>query len=212
MSFSLRSVRWIGLHLLVLAISLAWVTPAFAARATCNSAGGTWSGSDADNGTCTYPAGHPLTVTSCGAYKIQYQVTFVANVETDTDCILFPPSRPATRLGTNGGSETSVVLPIKGSWKGSVEFFGGTCKQNCTVDTVLPALAKENMLVTPLATVYVRLDGGVGNGSYQVCFNNPLNESLSLYQFIGGTWWPVNRSTSNPVCAVASGDGAFYLR
>jgi hypothetical protein len=114
-------------------------------------------------------------------------------------------------LGTNGGSEVDVVLPIKGGWKGYVTFFGGTCKQNCTVDSVLPTLAKQSILVSPLATVYVRVDGGVGNGSYQVCFANPLNDSLSLYQFISGTWWPVNHSTNNPICTVASGDGAFYL-
>lgn len=210
MSSSLRLIRLISLPLLVLAITLVWVTPAFAAEAACTAAGGTWSGVDADNGTCSYSAGNLTAVSSCGSSRERYQVSYVANVETDADCI--PMSRPATRIGTNGGSDTNFVIHIKGSWKGYVEFFGGTCKQNCTIDSVLPALAKESIIVTPLATVYVRVDGGVGTGSYQVCFSNPLNESLNLYQFIGGTWWPVNHSTSNPICAVASGDGAFYLR
>jgi hypothetical protein len=208
MTASLRRMRLISLPLLVLVISFAWATPAFAAEAVCTAAGGEWSGNNADNGTCTYPAGNSTAVSSCDSSIKSYQVTYVADVETDSNCIL---SRPATRVGTNGGSVTDITLPIKGKWKGYVEFFGGTCKQNCTVDSVLPALAKQSLLVTPLASVYVRIDGGVGAGSYQVCFANPLNESLNLYRFIGGTWWPVNRSIRNPICTLASGDGAFYL-
>lgn len=208
MRVSLRWIRIFSVSLLVIAIPLAWASPAYAAEANCTSTGGTWSGIDADNGTCTYPTGSSMAVASCGSSKVPYEVTYASNVETDANCLR---TRTATRISSDGGSPTNFVLHIKGSVKGTVEFFGGTCQQNCTIDTVLPDNAKESLDDVPLATVYVRIDGGAGTGSYHVCFSNPLGEGLNLFQFVGGNWILASHSHGNPICTVASGDSAFYL-
>lgn len=193
---------------LVLALALIWVSPAYAAESFCTSHGGTWSGVDADNGTCTYPAGHPDAKEACESNKIPYSVTYVANVETDVSCIR---TRTNTRILSSEAPQTSFILRLKGDHNGYVEFFSNSCINSCTIDSVLPDLARNSTIDVPLATVYVRVDGGAGNGSYRVCFENPYAEGLNLYQFIGGNWWLVNFSHSNLVCALASGDGAFYL-
>jgi hypothetical protein len=198
----------VSMSMLVLFASLALVTPALAAEADCLAAGGTWNGVDADNGTCSYPAGSTAAVNACVYATSAYEETFVANAKTESECTHSPSQ---TRIASNGGSEVTFTLPIKGPVKGTVEFFGGTCKQNCTVDTILPSLAKEMLDQTPLATLYVRVDGGAGTGSYRVCFSNPLGEGLNLYQFLGGSWILVSFSHHNPICATASGDSAFYL-
>lgn len=206
-----RGLRIFTAVFLVLIITLLSTSPAYAAEDACTLAGGTWSGVDPDNGTCTYPPGNPVAVAACGSSTIVYEVTYEFDTEMDAICIetRVPPSE--TRIRSNGGSEESFVLRLKGDRNGWVEFFGGSCKQNCTIDSILPELAKESTIDTPLATLYVRVDGGAGTGSYRVCFNNPYGEGLNLYQFIGGNWWLVNFSHSNPICALASGDGAFYL-
>ena len=206
-----RGLRIFTAVFLVLIITLLSTSPAYAAEDACTLAGGTWSGVDPDNGTCTYPLGNPVAVAACGSSTIVYEVTYEFDTEMDAICIetRVPPSE--TRITSNGGSEESFVLRLKGDRNGWVEFFGGSCKQNCTIDSILPELAKESTIDTPLATLYVRVDGGAGTGSYRVCFNNPYGEGLNLYQFIGGNWWLVNFSHSNPICALASGDGAFYL-
>lgn len=196
---------------LVLAMALVWVSPAYAAEADCTSNGGTWSGMDADNGTCTYPAETSVAGAACGSEKAIYTVTFEFDTETDATCFIPGAVRTHTRIYSSEDTQTGFVLRLKGDRNGSVEFFDNSCINSCTIDSVLPGLARNNTIDVPLATVYVRIDGGAGNGSYRVCFNNPYGEGLNLYQFIGGNWWLVNFSHSNPICVLASGDGAFYL-
>lgn len=204
----IRKTRILAIPFLALTLALIWVSPAYAAESFCTSNGGTWSGVDADNGTCTYPAGNPTAKSACESPKVPYEVTFVSNVETDASCIR---TRTNTRIVSEEDPQTGFILRLKGDRNGTVEFFNGSCINSCTIDSVLPDLAKESTIDTPLATLYVRVDGGAGNGSYRVCFNNPYGEGMNLYQFIGGNWWLVNFSHNNPICALASGDGAFYL-
>jgi hypothetical protein len=208
MTSSVRWFRLIAALILVLVAALASASPAFAAESDCLAAGGTWSGVDADNGKCTYPSGSTTAVNNCISIHASYEETFVTNAKTDSRCFYTPSG---TRIASDGGSDTAFTMPIKGPVKGSVEFFGGSCKVNCTVDTTLPLLAKELLDQSPLATVYVRVDGGAGTGSYRVCFSNPLGEGLNLYQFVGGGWSLVSHTHGNPICATASGDSAFYL-
>jgi hypothetical protein len=82
---------------------------------------------------------------------------------------------------------------------------------NCTINAQLPATPKEELWTTPLATLYVRVDGGFGTGSYLVCFENMYGASRTIYQFFEGVWTPIARSHSNPICATASGESSFYL-
>jgi hypothetical protein len=193
---------------LVLALALVWVSPAYAAESFCTSDGGTWSGTDADNGTCRYSLGSSVVLAACGSYTNVYEVTYEFDVEVDSVCI---PWVSGTRILPPEDPQAGFILRLKGDRNGYVEFFADSCINSCTIDSILPALAKENTIDIPLATLYVRVDGGAGSGSYRVCFDNPYNEGLNLYQFIGGNWWLVNFSHSNPICALASGDGAFYL-
>ena len=206
-----RTLQISFVAILVSVIAFAWVSPAYAAEDACTLDGGTWSGIDPDNGSCTYPPGNPIAVAACGSSTTVYEVTYEFDTEMDVICIetRVPPSE--TRIRSNGGSEENFILRLNGDRNGWVEFFGGSCLQNCTIDYILPDLAKESTIDTPLAALYVRVDGGAGTGSYRVCFNNPYGEGMNLYQFIGGNWSLVNFSHSNPICAVASGDGAFYL-
>ncbi len=203
-----RTLQISLVSILVLILAFAWVSPAYAAESTCTSNGGTWSGIDSDNGSCTYPAGNPIALSACEFPKIPYVVNYESGIETDASCVR---TRTGTRILSEDDPHTAFVLRLKGDRNGYVEFFDGSCLNSCTIDSVLPDLAEESTIDTPLATLYVRVDGGAGTGSYRVCFNNPYGEGMNLYQFIGGNWWLVNFSHSNPICALASGDGAFYL-
>lgn len=101
-----------------------------------------------------------------------------------------------------------------GSNSGSVTFPAGACPQKCTAGSTLPGPAKNSLPDGAMATIYVRVvdDGGAaGTGSYTVCFNNPDDEALTIYRYVGGAWVAIQVATTNPVCVSASGDGAFYL-
>jgi hypothetical protein len=209
---SIRKLSFVFIPLLALTLALIWVSPAYAAESDCIANGGVWSGIDADNGACTYPQGNSFSVAACGSEKAIYVATYEFDTQSDASCIVPPGNtRSNTRIYSPGDAQTGFVLRLKGDHNGYVEFFDSSCINSCTIDSVLPSLAKENTIDVPLATLYVRVDGGAGNGSYRVCFDNPYGQGLNLYQFIGGNWWLVNFSHSNPICALASGDGSFYL-
>lgn len=193
---------------LVLLLALVWVTPAFAAQSLCTSNGGTWDGVDADNGTCTYPAGSSIAIAACGSDGFPYVITYVADVEEKAECV----GQGQTQVSSEGPVEAGFTLRLGGEKNGFVEFFAGSCDQNCTIDTNIPNLAEDSIIVTPLATLYVRVDGGAGSGSYRVCFENTTAGRVSIYRSIGGVWYPIAGPSGNGlVCATASGDGAFYL-
>jgi len=206
-----RQNRIVVAVFLVFAVASLWTSTAYAAEDACTLAGGVWSGSDPDNGVCTYPPGNAVAVAACASSSAIYLVTFEFDFEISSTCIEtgVPPSK--TRVVSDGGSETNFILRLKGDRNGWVEFFGGSCQQNCTIDHILPDLTEQSLDDTPLATLYVRVDGGAGMGSYRVCFSNPLGEGLNLYQFVGGNWILAAHSNSNPICSEANGDSAFYL-
>ncbi|MEX2160650.1 MAG: hypothetical protein WD751_01945 [Anaerolineales bacterium] len=193
--------------LIVLLLALVWATPAFAASAhACAAAGGTWKGPDAENGKCVYPAGSATAVAACGSSQPSYTVFFESDVQVATLC-----GGGGTTVHSNGPADEPFTLKLGNGKNGWVTFFSSACKHNCTIDSVLPAFARTEIWTTPLATMYVRVDGGASLGGYQVCFNNPSGNLWTIYQFFGGVWDVAARSTGSPVCATASGDASFFL-
>jgi hypothetical protein len=192
--------------LLVLALSLVWVVPAYAQENECIDAGGTWSGVDDENGRCTYPAGNAEAVAACGVATVGYRITYMDGQEIKAGC-----GSGATVRSSMGPALESFTLRLGSERNGWVTFFDNACAKNCTVDWQLPGVAESATLVSPVATMYVRVDGGASAGGYQVCFTNPNGLSHTIYQFIGGVWWPIARSTGATICGQANGDGAFFL-
>lgn len=177
----------------------------------CEDGGGTWVGSDAWNGTCTYPPGVFQAESPCNDTQI-----------VQTTIVYFPFSRTFHCINvTSGGEEyshnsgQSADEPIRlctqaaGEWRCSY-FNEGTCAVNCYIDPHLPAGAQAALPGGVISTLYVNISPDPG-GFYSVCFENPDNVSFTIYQYLGGVWVPLMTSTINPVCASASGDGSFYL-
>lgn len=192
---------------LVLLLSLVLVTPASANQALCTGSGGTWDGPDANNGKCFYEAGSSIAVSSCVSSVPTYVVTYVGGVEVSSQCFY----GGMTAVKSDGPSAESFTLTLGRGKNGWVTFAAGTCDVNCTINTQMPQEAKDQLFVTPHAAIYVRVDGGFGTGGYQVCFENPYGAERTIYQFTGGTWWPISRSTNTTICGFGSGDSAFYL-
>lgn len=190
----------------VLVASLIIATPAFAAEFQCVTAGGTWSGVDEENGRCTYPAGNAEAVAACGSSTVGYRVNYLEGQEVKAGC-----GSGGTVRSSLGPELESFTLRLGGERNGWVTFFDDACAQNCTIDWQLPGVADSATLVSPVATLYVRVDGGAGAGGYQLCFTNPNGLSHTIYQFISGVWWPIARSTGASICGQATGDGAFFL-
>lgn len=190
--------------LLILVLALTGVTPAFAEEGHCLSNGGTWSGSDDDNGRCTYPAGGSIATAACTTSG--YTVTYVNDMEVKSGC-----GNGQTAKSTHGPSEETFTLRLGGDRNGWVTFSANVCQKNCTIDSILPGIAEASILTTPVASMYVRIDGGNPVGFYTVCFANPNYSSHTVYRFVGGIWTPVARSTGATICAAASGEGAFFL-
>jgi hypothetical protein len=144
--------------------------------------------------------------------------TFVEGESIGWDC--FDASTPipggpgdSDQYGHNSGQSTDVVIHLctlaAGDWR-CAYFSEGTCAVNCYIDPHLPAGAQNALPGGVITTLYVNISPDPG-GSYSVCFENPDNESLTIYQYLGGIWVPLVVSTNNPVCASATGDGSFYL-
>lgn len=189
---------------LIFVLALAWATPAFAATGeeACNTAGGVWKSHDSANGKCIYAKGSTTALTECGDALHEYRVTYVANAEYSNKCVLI-----GSRVTTDGAKSEATTLRIKNA---KVTFAAGTCKRNCSISADLPALPKSSILLTPLATLYVR--SGSANGLYQVCFKNTTRGSVRIYRYRDGLWVPISAvSSAMQVCANASGDGSFYL-
>lgn len=191
---------------LILVFSLVWVTPALAATGEekCNTAGGVWKSHDSSNGKCVYAKGSTTAVTQCGDALHEYRVTYVSDSEYSNNCVLI-----GSRVSTDGPRTESATLRLKNKYA-SVTFAAGTCKRNCSISADIPALPKSSIILTPLATLYVR--SGSANGLYQVCFKNPTRGSVRIYRYRDGLWVPISVVSSGlQVCANASGDGSFYL-
>jgi hypothetical protein len=192
---------------LVLLAAFVWVTPASANQATCTGAGGTWEGTNANNGECTYASSSATAIGACGSDTFPYVVTYEFGAEVSARCA----GRNGSGATSNGAVAETFTLTLPAGKNGWVNFPADTCNINCTINAQIPQTAKADLGGPTLATLYVRLDGGFGTGSYQVCFENPYGASRTIYQFTGGTWWPIARGTGTTICGTASGDSAFYL-
>lgn len=192
---------------LVLLLAFVWVTPASANQATCTGAGGTWTGTNANNGECTYAATSATAMAACNSDEFPYVVTYKFGSEISARC----SGRNGSGAVSNGPVAEGFTLRLGGGKNGWVNFAAGTCDVNCSINAQIPQTAKDDLWVTPLATLYVRVDGGFGTGGYQVCFENPYGASRTIYQFTGGTWWPIARGTGTTICGTGVGDSSFYL-
>jgi hypothetical protein len=113
-----------------------------------------------------------------------------------------------------GPQPDPVLVYLCWGYNGSVFFPAWACPQSCLIGFVLPFEAENDLPPDALATVYVQLDdldGSPYGASYQVCFENPDEELLTLFRYVSGAWRALNTSSRSLVCATASGDGSFYL-
>jgi hypothetical protein len=186
-------------------------------RATCEAVlGGFWKGvgGSLDIGTCTFSANHTLSLAQCdpGEYLVQtYSAQDVVSGET---CLKPEQKGGGTRVSTGRFPIETVTLCLKGEKNGCVTFPLGTCIVQCTADPKLPGSAFNNLPSTALDTIYVRVinaQGETSKGSYTVCFDNPAMANRYIYKYALGSWVLVRSGSSDPLCAIASGDGAFYL-
>jgi hypothetical protein len=193
-------------------------------EATCDAAGGSWSGSDSNTGTCTYDANSAAALFSCAADEELVEFYFsgafhhgecnlvVSGSSSDSDS---DEDADETKKETDKNSEGPVTLVLGGDKNGDVTFPPETCTQKCTISANLPGPAKNSIPGDAAGTIYVRLvdeNGNPGTGTYLVCFNNPDGHPVIMYRFVGGAWVALTfASSSNRICVSASGDGAFYL-
>jgi hypothetical protein len=180
------------------------------AALACEYDGGTWSGSDVMSGTCTFAPGTDKFTAHCTSTDSSYYENYDSGVLGGSGCVsgYNPP------VSTDNNSDETVTLNLPGGKNGSVTFPPGACPQKCSISHNLPAGANSSVPDDALATLYVRVvdEGGTpGEGSYTVCFSNPKAEALVIYRYLGGVWVAMRSAASDPICTVASGDGAFYL-
>jgi len=215
-------LRIVAICALAFAFALSTTSSAYAGtqqQPICIANGGSWSGPDAYEGTCTYPAGNIIADSNCGRGVFDYEVYFDSALgEVGSDCVahLIPedPSPSDDRPQSTQGNDETVIQCVKQEPYTCIIFPPGTCEQNCAVSYQLPNGAGKALANDALATAYVRVvgEGGIpGEGSYTVCFENPNHELVTIYRFIGGAWVAMAVSEGSPICTTASGDGAFYL-
>ncbi len=196
------------------------VTPQF----LCEDGGGTWSGLSAYTGECTQVQGSSEG-NPCEPGQIWVTYTSYLDGEfagASFDCFVGESSPPVTvndspvtvndyshNSGQGGDAPVGLCTQAAGHWRCSY-FDAGTCADNCYIDPHLPAGPHDALPDNVITTLYINVSPDPG-GPYIVCFENPDNESLTIYQYIAGAWVPVAVGTSNPLCASASGDGSFYF-
>jgi hypothetical protein len=186
------------------------------AQVICVDNGGTWDGSDVNNGVCTWAAGSTVAVDACGNDTHAYRRTYVGGGLTGDECVqtIFP-TYPYGTCGdlAEGEGEEEEITPCYDD--GSYATFGpGACSGNCVISTSLPKDAANHLPGDALVTLYVMVrdaDGNPSTDSYTVCFANPDGDLLTIYRFVSGEWRALVNSSADPICATASGDGAFYL-
>jgi hypothetical protein len=189
---------------------------------------GSWSGVDADFGTCTYAPNSNWAIANCGADH-EFTETWTDDEEHFTDCnlILIPVTGGSSGESSDPGGcmtevrgplEQPVTLYLCHHKPGSATFPTGACALKCTISADLPGPADRKLPGNEVAVFYVRVvnpGGEPGTDRYTVCFyvKDLGLEPPSIYRFSGGEWVLVAYGTSNSsyVCASAAGDGAFYL-
>lgn len=228
-NLSRQSLYLIGLMaFLIFASTLPVLAGLPDAQIMCEDNGGSWAGIDAETGTCTYPEGNAIATQACGP-GYNYTQEWVTNEGPESTCVLLStvvlsvteeeqPDYNLVYMGCGsrvwGPQPDPVLVYLCWGYNGSVLFPAWSCPQSCLIGFVLPSEAANDLPPDALATVYVQLDdldGSPYGASYQVCFENPDEELLTLYRYVSGEWRALNTSSRSLVCASASGDGSFYL-
>lgn len=177
---------------------------------------GDHNGVGAQNGTCTYPSGNPEAVSVCGEDHILRRV--YGDLGVANYCEYAHPGPPFPYGECGDRHEGPVIDPVTlmpcGGYGTYATFGVGGCAASCTVGTQLPVNANRSLPEDASATLYVmtRGEGGTpSNDGYSACFENFDRLLLTLYRFVSGSWQAQITSSANPICAGASGDGAFYI-
>ncbi len=207
--------------LLVFSITQNAVAAIESPQLNCENNEGIWEGVGGSSieGTCTYPPEHINSQEGC-----ENGESFVAHYDstgnyTGYTCAIVDSGSPETgapvvepyshNSGQSSDEPVHLCTQAAGPWRCSY-FTEGTCAVNCYIDPHLPTGPQNALPSNVISTLYVNISPDPG-GSYSVCFENLDNESLTIYQYLGGAWVAVAISTNNPICASSSGDGSFYL-
>lgn len=222
-NLSLHSLYLIGLiAFLIIASTLPTLAGGPDAQFLCESNGGSWNGTSSSTGICTYPEGNTIATQACGPGH-NYTQEWVTNEGPESTCVLVvtdddDPDYNLIYMGCGsrvwGPQPDAVLVYLCWGYNGSVFFPAWACPQSCLIGFKLPFEAENDLPSDALATVYVQLDdtnGGPYNASYQICFENPDDELLTIYRYVSGEWRALNTSSRSLVCTTASGDGSFYL-
>lgn len=184
------------------------------AQVVCEDNGGTWSGSNVNTGLCTWGAGSAVALDACGNDTHAYKRSYVSGTLTGDQCTQTVFSYGSTCADmAEGGDQQEEITPCYTN-NSSATFGPGACSGNCVVSSSLPRDAANNLPGDSLDTLYVMVrdeDGNPTTDSYTVCFNNASGALLTIYRFVSGAWSAFATSSGDPICATASGDGAFYL-
>lgn len=188
---------------------------------------GSWSGVDADFGTCTYAANSNWAIANCSSSIHTFTETFLSDESYTSTCTLVAAASSASgsapapggcKSEVRGPLEKKALLYLCHHKNGSATFPIGACALKCLISADLPDQAERKMPGNAAAVIYVRVvaPGGVpGNDSYTVCFYvGDLDlDPPSIYRYVGGEWVLVTygNQANTMVCASAMGDGAFYL-
>lgn len=211
-----KQFHWISLSVII-AIILAFGSSSVAFAGGWNiiceeGLGGTWAGPDDFNGTCTFSPESATAIEACGTGGSTLVYFYGPEGVTGIECFLRTGAHQ--HQSTQGSDELETLCTIAGGFSRCAIFPPGTCEKNCSIDPHLPAAAGSALPTDAITTLYVRVvdeSGEPGTGPYTVCFENPDEELLTIYRFLGGNWSGLSTGQSNPICAVISGDGAFYL-
>lgn len=217
-----RAIKIVFSVLLAAVLVFGQASVAFASgdrQTECQDNGGSWVGSDANTGTCTYPEGNAVTLSVCGAGYILTRSYTAFSLDSETCTAVAVDDGPSYFYGEcsdrqEGAATGPINLAPCNGYNGSATFGEGACATECTVGAGLPSVANRNLPDDALATLYVRVvgeDGQPSNDSYTACFDNPEGISLTLYRFVSGEWRALVTSSGDPICAGASGDGSFYI-
>lgn len=191
-------------------VAYASVTP----QDFCEDNNGSWSGASVHTGTCTFAAGNAVALVACGSDVYALQHTYVSFAKTGESCLqtVFPYGTCGDLA--EGEGEEEEITPCYDDGGSSATFGPGACSGNCVISSSLPKDAANNLPGDALDTLYVMVRDAEGNpstDSYTVCFANPNGALLTIYRFVSGGWRALATSNSDPICATATGDGAFYL-
>jgi hypothetical protein len=212
----MRSAKYITAVLFAMMLALSTTQTALAGgpKSWCEGSGGIWNGVDGETGTCTFDSSNFYfqEESPCDADQL-WILHFVDEDITHTECLDLGSTSYEEPYSHNSGQSANEPVGLctqaGGDWRCSY-FTAGTCAVNCYIDPHLPDGAQNALPGGVITTLYVNISPDPG-GSYSICFANPNNESLTIYQYLGGIWAALATSTNNPICASSTGDGSFYL-